>query len=346
MKKILFVIHSLKNKGGIERVAIELANSLCQFYDVTILCQIAHKTPYFVDSRVKIIYIDAKGLFLLFRFKQYMESNYFDFILVHSMTKLTTGLLALGFRHNNFNTLEHTSFLLTKNKILILLKKILYKYIKTIIVLTNSDKIEYDKFHDNVVVIRNSSPFKIKKNKIKTSNKIIAVGSLNKIKGFERLIKAWAIIEKNSKNFNIEIYGKGEENKTLNNLIKKLKLKKIFLKGNIEDIEDIYKESSFFVMTSYYEGLPMVLIEAQTFGLPIVAFNCPFGPSEIVNNKYDGYLVKNNDINEFSNKMKFLIDNPDIIEKFSNNALKSAERFTKDKIILQWIKLIENGKIK
>ena len=340
MKRILFIIHSLNNKGGSERVAIELANLLSEFYNIEILCKVGSEISYSLDNRVKVTYAKGNGLKLLFAFKRYIKINNYDFILVHSMTKLTLGLLLCGVRHKNFNSLEHTSFFNTKNIIQLFFKKILYKYIRSIIVLTNNDKLEYDKFHSNVIVIKNPSPFPIEKHN-DTNSKILAVGSLVCGKGFDRLVQAWSLIEKDSDDYILEIYGEGIERIKLEQMIKKLKLKKIFLKGQIDNIENIYKNASFFVMSSHFEGLPMVLIEAQTFGLPIVSFDCPFGPSEIIENNYDGYLVENGNIQELANKILYLIKNKKTLNMFSQNAIKSATKFQKEKIVLEWKKIIE-----
>jgi glycosyltransferase, group 1 family len=94
-------------------------------------------------------------------------------------------------------------------------------------------------------------------------------------------------------------------------------------------------------MTSRNEGLPLVLLEAKQYGLPIVSFNCPTGPSEIVLDGENGYLIDNFDIEEMSNKICKLIESEELREDFSRNSMNDIEKFDKEKILKQWIRLIE-----
>ena len=210
-----------------------------------------------------------------------------------------------------------------------------------------------DRFEKQLKVFENSdidicsgwiSEFDSDENEIILNNKIISIGTLIGIKGFERLIRAWSFVEPFSNEYILEIYGEAEDKLNLDSVIKELKLKKVFLRGQVDDMPSVYRRASFFVMSSYYEGLPMVLIESQSFGLPIVSFDCPFGPSEIITNNHDGFLVENGNIELLADKIKYLIKNKNIIEKFSINSLESAKRFTEEKIITQWKELIENAK--
>ena len=94
-------------------------------------------------------------------------------------------------------------------------------------------------------------------------------------------------------------------------------------------------------MTSYYEGLPLVLLEAQQYKLPIVSFNCPTGPSEIIRDGVNGFLVDNYDVDGMVEKISELIENEALRKSFSNNTLLDIEKFSKEKIIQQWLDLIE-----
>ena len=95
-------------------------------------------------------------------------------------------------------------------------------------------------------------------------------------------------------------------------------------------------------MTSYYEGLPMVLLEAKANSLPLVSFDIDTGPSEIIRNNIDGYLIENNNIEQMIEKIDFMIKNKDIRINFSKKSRENLEKFEKEKIMNQWGKLIEN----
>ena len=106
-------------------------------------------------------------------------------------------------------------------------------------------------------------------------------------------------------------------------------------------MEHVYKNASFYVMSSRYEGLPMVLIEAQTFALPIVSFNCPYGPKEIITNDEDGILVENGNIEQLATSIESLIISESKRISMSKNAIESAKRFSIKNIITEWRRLLK-----
>ena len=140
----------------------------------------------------------------------------------------------------------------------------------------------------------------------------------------------------------MEIWGDGDEYDNLLYLINKLDIKNIHLKGTSNNMEDIYLSSSFLVMSSIFEGLPMVLIEAQSFGLPIISFDCPYGPSEVVTHDKDGFLISLGDVDGLALAIKELILDRDKRISFSINARKSAIRYSQEHILSKWKNLLEN----
>ena len=94
-------------------------------------------------------------------------------------------------------------------------------------------------------------------------------------------------------------------------------------------------------MTSYFEGLPLVLLEAQQYKLPIVSFNCPTGPSEIIRDNVNGFLIENYNVDLMVEKLSLLIENEELRKSFSDNALLDIDKFSRSRIIKQWLNLIE-----
>lgn len=134
-----------------------------------------------------------------------------------------------------------------------------------------------------------------------------------------------------------------EREKKFRKKIKKYGLEdKIFLKGIEENIGSKYLESSIYIMTSRFEGMPMVLLEAQSYGLPIVSFDCPCGPKDIITNGKDGYIINFGNIEEMVNKILKLMENYDLRKNFSKNAIKNVDKYSKDKIIKKWENLLDN----
>lgn len=213
------------------------------------------------------------------------------------------------------------------------------KYSK-IIILTNEDKKNWNL--PNVEVIFNSLPFNIDIYPKYESKKIISVGRLDKQKGYDILIDVWNKISKKYPEWTLEIYGDGPEKEKLQDKINKLKLQETFiLRGATTNIQEKYLESSIYVMSSRYEGMPMVLLEAMECGLPVVSFDCPCGPKDIIKDNQDGYLVKFGDIEGMVEKIEILIKDEEKRKIFGKRAKENIQRFSQDKIMQQWKELFE-----
>ena len=111
--------------------------------------------------------------------------------------------------------------------------------------------------------------------------------------------------------------------------------------GATDNIYKEYQDSAFYVMSSRYEGWGLVLVEAMSCGLPCVSFDCPYGPSDIIRDGEDGFLVENGNIQQLAEKMELLINNKELRERLGVRARLNASRFTSDNIMPQWTKLFE-----
>lgn len=139
------------------------------------------------------------------------------------------------------------------------------------------------------------------------------------------------------------ILGEGEDRNLLEKKIKEYDLEgKLILYGNVKNINDFYSKSSFFVMTSRFEGLPMTLLEAKKYKLPIISFDCKTGPRELIIDEINGYLIKTFDLIELEMKINYLIDKPDILEQFTKNSTKGLEKFSYGEIIDKWQRTLMN----
>ena len=118
------------------------------------------------------------------------------------------------------------------------------------------------------------------------------------------------------------------------------------LPGNVktglsEDMKQEYLDSSIFALSSRYEGLPMVLLEAQAAGLPIVSFTCKCGPRDVVTDGVDGILVVEGDVRGLADALKRLMDDRELRRKMGEAAYKASDRFDEEKIMRQWLQLFE-----
>ena len=336
--KILFVINSLKKKSGTERVAIELANklSLMANYEVTLLNResIKSNTAYPVFDNVKVVAISGNFFEFYKKLKIHISLHSYDMVIVHNMGKLSL-LCALLPKIKKLVTLEHVSFVSRPKKVQIL-SKFFYKWVDQVVTLTQKDKEQFDKFHSKVIVIPNFSPFSIVPKSTFSSKQIVTIGRLTDQKNYLHLLKAWQKIYQMIPEWHLNIYGEGEHKKMLEDYIEQNSLQQVILKGSTSNVEDVYRNSDFFVMSSKYEGLPMVLVEAQSFGLPIISYNCPFGPAEIVQNDVNGFLVEDQNIQELSDAILTLAMSPEVLISFSEKSLVKAQEFQSDRIIELW----------
>ena len=223
------------------------------------------------------------------------------------------------------------------------------KFFDKIVTLTEEDKNRYRKDFS----LRNKKVTSIYNwmegiNNISTytnkSKSIITVGRIEYQKGYDYLAKVAVKVLSKHKDWEWDIYGSGNE-QIKQNLITALDkggvLSRVHFKGNVKGTENIYPGHAIYVMTSRYEGLPLVLLEAKQYGLPIVSFDCPTGPSEIILDGENGYLIENFDVKQMSQKIIELIRNDELRLRFSRNAMLDTDKFNKKRIIEQWIELIE-----
>lgn len=168
------------------------------------------------------------------------------------------------------------------------------------------------------------------------SNIIIAAGTLTHNKNFKDLIKASKLIEKNLENWEIHIYGEGEQREFLNNLIKKLDLTEIIkLKGPTHTLNEFYNNSKLLISTSLSEGFGNTILEALTYRVPVISYDCKCGPREILMNGKNGYLIEF-DYKILAKKILKLIENESLLNSFSQNTVLSLDKFDYKEIMLEW----------
>ncbi len=168
------------------------------------------------------------------------------------------------------------------------------------------------------------------------SKKIISVGRLEKVKGYEYTIDCAERILKENPDWQWDIYGDGSLREELQDMIDKRHIDRLTLKGNVNDIRDRYPDYAIMVLTSLYEGFSLSLLEAQVAGLPIVSFDCPTGPSEIISDGVNGYVVTQFDVDELTDRLQELISSSEKRRSFSEHAGDMLHRYAKQRIIRQW----------
>ena len=210
------------------------------------------------------------------------------------------------------------------------------------VVLTDEDK-EYWEGLKNMCVIGNARSFVLQKPAELDNKKVIAVGRYSYQKGFDRLISAWHRVCQQKNDWTLHLVGDGELREELQKQIEELNLgDKVILGKAVTDMPTVYQEASILAMTSHYEGLPMVLLEAQAAGLPIVSFECKCGPKDVIEDGVDGFLVKVGDIDALAEKLLLLMDNEILRKKMGGVAFIRSERYAEDRIMQQWTDLFDD----
>lgn len=177
------------------------------------------------------------------------------------------------------------------------------------------------------------------------SKRIISVGRYSEQKGFERLIDAWALIHRQHPGWHVDVFGEGELQDFLQQRIKEKGVQASFhLLPPTSDIAGEYAQSAFYVMSSRFEGFGLVLVEAMACGLPVISFDCPYGPADIISHQTDGELVPEGDVRQLSQAMSRFIDDSELRKKYGAAAKMSAQRYAIGNIMQQWVKLFENLK--
>lgn len=228
------------------------------------------------------------------------------------------------------------------------LRKILYPKAKGIICQTEKAKQIYQKSikHSNIKVIGNPIRVIQTENYLLRENIILSVGRLIQTKNFDELIKIFASL--NAPDWKLIIVGDNalkQDNKTLlNELIISLGIQdRVELVGKKSNVELYYLNAKIFAFCSSSEGFPNVIGEAMSAGLPVVAYDCIAGPSDLIEDSKTGFLVPLHDTITFKYKLQILIDNPKLIESMGKASKESIKKFSCEIINKQFEEFIINA---
>lgn len=212
------------------------------------------------------------------------------------------------------------------------------------VVLTEEDK-SYWNNCNNIEVIPNACTFTSSWKASLENKKVLAIGRLDSQKGFDDLIRAWVKVKKYDSDWTLNIYGSGPLKFELLKLIQQLNLEKVvFIHPPTQHVNQVYREHAMLAISSRYEGLPMVMLEAQANGLPIVSYACKCGPREIISHGINGFLVDEGNVSELANKIILLINNFELRQKMGDASYQNSFKYTQQAIMPKWISLFERLK--
>lgn len=178
-----------------------------------------------------------------------------------------------------------------------------------------------------------------------SNKRVLAVGRLDYQKGFDNLIDAWNIVAKNEElaDWTLDIFGQGEWHEKLNDMIDSYGLQeRVRINKPVKDILSEYVNSSLLVMSSNYEGFPMVMIEAMACGLPVVAFDFKCGPKDIIDDGINGLIAESGNVADLAEKLVSIMSDESNRKFMSSNARKIIDRYSEETVMNKWVDLFNN----
>lgn len=367
--RILYVCRSLAYWGGIERVLVDKMNYLVKMYgdEVYMLTtdQGNHLVPYQLEPKVHLEDLDicfhqqykfcilkrilvAKRLERLFKKKLSVRlheihpdvivcttANYVDLTILaklkgniplvvesHSIYRKTLGQNGLRNRYADY-----------------MYRKALSKA-RMIVVLTEGDAAEWRKEFHNVCIIPNLVHLNEREVSSLDNKRVIWVGRFCHQKRPMEMIKIWQNVYPLFPDWHLDIYGEGELQSELENAALSLNMN-ILIHKPTDKIFDCYRKSSIMVSTSLFEPFGLVIPEAMSCGLPVVAYDCPYGPADIITDGTDGFLIKDRNVNNYVAKICLLIENEVMRHKMGMAAIQSSQRYEANRIMPIWKQLFE-----
>ncbi len=356
--KIAFVIHSLE-QGGAERVVSTLANSFSEKYPVTIICLVRTKVFYPLDARIKLrsckdstpssnplvaIRNNIKTIRLVTRILKEEEINVVigfttSANVISILSAKLAGTSAIISERNNAKI--NPPNLLWRS-----LRNITYRFSDYLVVQTLGNKEFYRRIikEDKIEVIQNPMSGSIASRDPHKKGKhmpleIITVARLNPNKAHHIILLALSQLQEFD--WTYTIIGDGCTKQELIAMSKSLGIEgRVHFTGMVKNVGDFYNKADIFVFTSRSEGFPNALMEAYYMGIPCISTDCDYGPSDIITNGLDGFLIPVDDEKELRAKLEVLMTDPNLRKKFAENALATSSRFNIQDITSQWNDII------
>lgn len=374
--KIVYCTPALYMAGGVERVLTLKANYFAEHfgYDITIILTEGKDKPLFypLSDKIKVINLDINFevlwtcSFIKKIFVYLKKQRQYKKLLTEELMKIRPDItISLLRREINFineikdgskkigelhvNRANYRSFDENESNCIKQLfskwwMKDLVRHLKKLnafVVLTDEDRKAWAEL-EKVFVIPNPLPFYPLDEKVPKEKRFIAVGRYSPEKGYDFLLHAWSKVQSEDKEWRLDIFGEGDRSlyeKMLYGL--HIDRQRCSLHGRTNHIQYEYVKSSCAVCTSRYEGFGMAILEAKACGLPVVSFDCPWGPRAILSDGEDGILVTSGDVGELVRAMLIIMKNDRLRENMAHNSKRNSSQFRIECISYMWKSLFE-----
>lgn len=352
--RICFLEGDMSRTGGTERMTAWLANQLCAGHQVSVLSlRLGGGEVFFpLDSRVQHRVLPAfsgkSGILKQIRWiHNHIKENRIDAVINVDMGMGFYGILAAKGTHAKTITWEHGNFFNNwGSRLFPHMRRFAARHSDAVVVLTQRDRENY-RTH-----IRRCAPLHVIPNPVEPkdgcynpdSRMILSVGHLLENKGFHRAVEIAADLLPAHPDWTWVICGEGPERPRLEEMIREKGLEKqVFLPGVIKALDDMYRKAAMLVMTSDMEGLPMVLLEGKAHRLPLIAFDIMTGPSDIIDDGLNGFLVKPFDLDAMADRIRQLMQNDTLRRQMAEKAATGMEKFAEETIMDTWERILEEA---
>mgnify|MGYP006097100957 CR=1 FL=1 len=374
MKKNIVVIASAMNMGGAQRVMSILCNHWSQNgHAVTLIATFSGEkiNHYQLNEDVVLKYLNNNPLFpknkalnlvwKLIHLRRLIKSQNPD-VVISFLTRVNvaSALSMIGIKSPLIISERTWPPFASLNNKFFWIYRILFKSVDRIIVQTDKSKtwLVQNFPGNNVKVIPNPAVYpvplsnerSVHPNSVISQNKkvILASGRLHKYKQFDLLIRAFLQLKDKHLDWDLVILGDGEERDSLNSMVVDFGITdRVYFPGSVGNISEWYDRADLFVLSSILEGFPNVLLEAMTYGLPCISFDCDTGPRDMIQDGVNGILVKPDDRESgLVNALNKLIPNEELRSEFTRNSILLRDKYSISSVMQKWDNVLNDWQIK
>ena len=377
--KIVYCTPALYSAGGTERVVSVKANYFAEHlgYDVTIIVTEGNKGNSFftLSDKVKVVNFGLgfedlwnkpflKKIYLyLVKQRKYKQLLTRELLRIQPDITITTLRREINFIHEmkdgsrkigelhlsraNYRGVEEREASIIKSLFSKWWKKNVISNLQRLdkfVVLNENAVLEWPEL-DNVTMIPDPLPLKMKEKSTLQSKGIVTIGRHSYEKGYDFLLRIWALVEKKYPDWQLNVYGMGDPTPYVK-LMDELSVdpRRCHLNSSLVDVESEYQRSSILVQPSRTEGFGLVLVEAMACGLPVVAFDCENGPRSLIEDGEDGFLIPPYDVESLAERLMQLMDDEKLRTKMGEKGLLKSQQYHISKIASQWEQLFDELK--
>ena len=369
--KIVYCTPAIYSAGGVERIVSVKANFFAEQYgyDMTIIVTEGFgRSSFFpISDKVHIVNLNIgfeelwnapflkKMVLYLVKQRKYKRCLAEELLRlrpditistlrreVNFLTTINDGSLKIGELHlnrANFRMLESSKYGVIQRLFVKWWKHNLVGHLQALdklVVLTESSIKEWPEL-SNVMMIPDPLPIHVNSQSPLIAKHVVTIGRYSYEKGYDLLLNAWAIVQKEIADWHLDIYGMGNTNKYKELAVRLgIDMSRCHILGSVSDVQQVYRNCSIFALSSRYEGFGLVLVEAMACGVPVISFACQSGPMELISDGVNGLLVPLGDVPAYAENLIRLIKDSELRNSLAENGLKTAQSCSLEKVAEQW----------